>query len=80
MNIFLMVVMMGVSMVFFHGQGHHKPSPESKQHEARPEGASAPSSDATHLSHQREEPSPDKAQDPAGNRKADPLPPTPRAE
>ncbi len=43
MNVLLMLGMMALAMIFFHGRGHQQPSPEPNHRPARPAVASQPS-------------------------------------
>lgn len=75
MNFLLMLGMMGLMLLVFHGRGHHKVSPEPNHHTAKPAVAPAPPEPpgATHRSGEslgaKSQP------DPAGDPKAEPTPP-----
>jgi hypothetical protein len=80
MNLVFMALMMGLAMVFFHGQGHHKPSHGSEHHSAKPDGAKAPAPGSPDSRQSVEPPGPEKDSTPAEIRRADPAPPAPRAD
>ncbi len=44
MNLLLMGAMMALMLVFFHGRGHHQPSPSPEHHTTTPREATAPPS------------------------------------
>lgn len=74
MNIVFMAVMMGLAIIFFHGQGHHNPSPETEHHASNPNEAKKPSPETAKPSHHAEEPSSEKAPVPAAPARVDPAP------
>ena len=46
MNILVMLGMMALALIFFHGRGHHQPSPEPNLHAVKPTVAPQPSPEA----------------------------------
>lgn len=46
MNFLVMLGMMGLMLIFFHGRGHHRPSPEPNQGAVKPVTATQPSPEA----------------------------------
>ena len=85
MNFLLMLGMMGLMLIFFHGRGHHQPSSGPTNHAVKSAGVPAPT-EAPAASRpsgvvRRAEPKPD----PAGTPEGTPVPPatpppTPQAE
>ncbi len=80
MNLLLMVVMMGVAMVFFHGQGHHKPAPAPELREKSPDGAKVPSTENAGSARPSTEPIREKAPSPTEIHGPEPRSPTPQAD
>lgn len=74
MNFLLMLGMMGLMLMFFHGRGHHKPSSEPNHHAAKPAG-SRPAQPAA----PKEPNSPESSPDTAGSPEAESTPPPPPA-
>lgn len=74
MNFLLMLGMMGLMVIFFHGRGHHKPSSEPNHHATKPAG-SRPAQPAP----PKESSSPETDADLAGSPEAESAPPTPPA-
>lgn len=52
MNFLVMLGMMGLALIFFHGRGHHRPSPEPNHHATKPAGAPVPQPEAPGSSRQ----------------------------
>ena len=76
MNFLLMLGMMGLMLIFFHGRGHHKSSGEPNHHAAKPAVAPTAPTESTEGSRppgesRRHEPTPG----PEGAPKAEPAPP-----
>ena len=46
MNVLVMLGMMALALIFFHGRGHHQPSPEPNYRTAKPAVGSQPSPEA----------------------------------
>jgi hypothetical protein len=81
MNLLLMGAMMALMLVFFHGRGHHQPSPSPEHHTTTPREATAPPSPgAPGVSHQSGESRREPNSDPKAPGEADPAPPAPKAE
>lgn len=80
MNLLFMVVMMGVAMVFFHGQGHHKPSSKPELREKSPDGAKVPSPENPGSARPPTEPIHEKDPGPTEGHESVPASPTPQAD
>ena len=86
MNFLLMLGIMGLMLVFFHGRGHHKSSGEPNHHAAKPSVAlTAPPEAPGATRRSSESPRPESKPDPASTPKVEPtspstLPTDPQAE
>ncbi len=59
MNIVLMAAIMGLMALFFHGKGHHKPTPPPNHHATKPDEAAAPAGASSRPAEPSREPNPD---------------------
>ena len=72
MNILVMLGMMALALIFFHGRGHHQPSPGPDHHAVKPAAAPQPSPEAPGTpSHSGESRSTKSRPDPTGTPEAE---------
>jgi len=77
MNFLLMLGMMGLMFIFFHGRGHHKSSGEPNHHAAKPAVAPTAPPEAPGASRRSSEsPGAESKPDPAGTPKVEPTSPS----
>ena len=76
MNFLLMLGMMGLMLLVFHGRGHHKSSGEPNHHAAKPTVAPAPPESPGAPRRTGEPHGAESKPDPAGTPKIEPAPPS----
>ncbi len=76
MNVIVMLGMMGLMLLIFHGRGHHQPSPKPTQHANETAASPYAPPDSTEAARPLVEPrAPETRDEPGGSPEGQPTPP-----